>query len=798
MSVGSAIAQTITEFSAGLSADAEPWGITSGPDGNLWFTEQLGNRIGRITPTGVITEFSTGLSANVLPNQIVLGPDGNLWFTERSFNGGIGRITPAGVITEFSTGTNVVTGLGLGNGTEAIAVGSDGNIWFTQPFSIGRITTAGVLLQTFPLVGPPLAQMTAGPDGNIWFPGYGAIGQISPAGVITVFTAGITPDAYCEDITVGPDGNLWFTEYIPTSNLEKIGRITTTGQVTEFSIPNGTASGAALEAIATGSDGKLWFSLNANEIGSITTTGTVSEYGAGISSSPGDVTSGPDGNIWFTESAGRIGRVDLSQAPPAAQTITFGPTPTITVSGTGTISATASSGLPVTFTSLTLPVCTISGTTVAGFSAGTCTIQASQAGNSTYAPAQANLTFSISNPVGPPLTAQSITFGFPPTVAVGGMINVSATASSGLAVTFNGLTPLTCTVAGSTVTGKSVGTCTVQAIQSGNSTYSPAQATQSFAVTALPTQTISFGPAPVVVVGSSAAVTAGSSAGLPVTLSSLTPLICAVVGNTVTGLSVGTCAVLANQVGNASYGPAQATLNFVVLAVVVPQTGYWWNPAESGRGFSIEQRGSNLFMAAFLYDSSGRATWYGIGPGPIVANTYTGTLSSYLNGQTLTGTYQPPTFAGSSGSFSITFTTPTQATMTWPGGMMEVERFAFGPGGTQPAGTPQTGWWWAPAESGRGYTVEIQGDLMFFSGYMYDAQGNPIWYASGPTAMTSTALYQGVWQQYGNGQTLSGSYVPPSLVNADLGKLTIQFTSTTTGMLTFPDGRQVAIARFSF
>ena len=37
-----------------------------------------------------------------------------------------------------------------------------------------------------------------------------------------------------------------------------------------------------------------------------------------------------------------------------------------------------------------------------------------------------------------------------------------------------------------------------------------------------------------------------------------------------------------------------------------PQTGWWWNPAESGRGFSIESSGNNLFMAAYLYDVSGR------------------------------------------------------------------------------------------------------------------------------------------------------------------------------------------------
>ena len=86
---------------------------------------------------------------------------------------------------------------------------------------------------------------------------------------------------------------------------------------------------------------------------------------------------------------------------------------------------------------------------------------------------------------------------------------------------------------------------------------------------------------------------------------------------------------------------------------------------------------------------------------------------------------------------------------------------------------------------------------MFLSGYMYDSQGNPIWYVSGPVALANDA-YQSTWQQYGNGQTLTGTYQAPTVVNADVSNVTIQFTSTTTGTLTFPDGRQVTIERFQF
>ncbi|HWQ94677.1 MAG TPA: delta-60 repeat domain-containing protein, partial [Gammaproteobacteria bacterium] len=73
----------------------------------------------------------------------------------------------------------------------------------------------------------------------------------------------------------------------------------------------------------------------------------------------------------------------------------------------------------------------------------------------------------------------------------------------------------------------------------------------------------------------------------------------------------------------------------------LPQPGWWWNPDESGRGFSVEVSQNTLFMAGYLYDASGRATWYA-SAGPMANNTlYQGTLQTFGNGQTLTGAYKP-------------------------------------------------------------------------------------------------------------------------------------------------------------
>jgi hypothetical protein len=279
------------------------------------------------------------------------------------------------------------------------------------------------------------------------------------------------------------------------------------------------------------------------------------------------------------------------------------------------------------------------------------------------------------------------------------------------------------------------------------------------------------------------------------------PLSGGVAAYTTSTLPSGNQQITARYNGDANNASAFSATMTQIVGVVVPATGYWFNPAEQGRGYVIEQQGNNLFMAAFLYDASGRATWYSVGPGAIAASTYSGTLVSYGGGQSLTGAYQTPSITNpSAGAVTVSFSSQTQGTLAWPEGTIPIQRFDFGPGGsgaTQPAGTPQTGFWYAPTEPGSGYSIEIQGNLLFLAGYMYDPQGNPIWYSSGPLAL-SNDIYQGTWQQYGNGQTLTGSYQVPTIVNTDVGNVTIQFSTTTAGILTFPNGSQVAIQRFTF
>ena len=161
----------------------------------------------------------------------------------------------------------------------------------------------------------------------------------------------------------------------------------------------------------------------------------------------------------------------------ADQDITFTTTPGFRVKDGPdyTVSATATSGLPVTIDvdAGSAAVCTISGSVVSFPGSGNCQLDADQAGDSNWNPATtANQAFSVASTG---VTPQTITFDPVANVTYGASpVTLSATASSGLSVSFSSETASVCTVAGSTLTYKAAGDCTVTARQAGDPTYAPA------------------------------------------------------------------------------------------------------------------------------------------------------------------------------------------------------------------------------------------------------------------------------------------------------------------------------------
>lgn len=187
-----------------------PHGITAGSDGNMWFTQPNGDKIGKISTKGVVTEYSLGITAGSYPWGIATGSDGNMWFTEAN-RSVIGKITPAGIVTEYSASGHA------GINPWGITSGPDGNLWFTDAAGIGKITTAGAITEYSAGIsdGGNPNWITSGPDGNLWFTEYDGnrIGKITPEGVISEYGSEISAGSHPWGITKGPDGNLWFTEY---------------------------------------------------------------------------------------------------------------------------------------------------------------------------------------------------------------------------------------------------------------------------------------------------------------------------------------------------------------------------------------------------------------------------------------------------------------------------------------------------------------------------------------------------------------------------------------------------------
>ncbi len=291
---------TVAEFPV-PTANSNPIGIVAGSDGNLWFTEILGNKIGMINPTThAATDFAVP-TANANPYGIAAGPDGNLWFTENAANK-IGTINPAThVITEFALPT-------AGANPETIAAGPDGNLWFTEQGAnkIGMVNPTTHAIAEFPV---PTANafvfgITAGADGNVWFTEVlgNKIGTINPTTHTIAEFPIPTAASSTYGITAGPDGKIWFAEH----DGNKIGQIDpTTHTIVETNLPT---AGSSPFGITAGPDGNLWFAERAgNRIGSINpiTRGITETAIPTVSSATRMIAPGPDGNLWFAETGGQ-------------------------------------------------------------------------------------------------------------------------------------------------------------------------------------------------------------------------------------------------------------------------------------------------------------------------------------------------------------------------------------------------------------------------------------------------------------------------------------------------------------
>jgi virginiamycin B lyase len=217
------------------------------------------------------------------PAFITLGPDGNMWFGEGS-SGTIASVTPTGVLTEHQ-----FSAFGVSVG---ITAGPDGNIWFTDQTdsAVWRYAIATDTFTEFRLPTPSAfpGDITTGADGNMWFTeqAVNKFGRITPTGEITEFTGVNAPTS----ITAGPDGNIW----IASAFLSEIARVTPALDITIFPTPSTPT------IIRPGNSNNLLFTeFSANKIASITTDGVVTESVEFPHSAPIGITAGVGSRVWF-------------------------------------------------------------------------------------------------------------------------------------------------------------------------------------------------------------------------------------------------------------------------------------------------------------------------------------------------------------------------------------------------------------------------------------------------------------------------------------------------------------------
>lgn len=249
------------------NAPAGPYGITQGPDNQIWFADTAANSIGALNLQS--GQFMTPLSLSGAPNDIVTGPDNNMYFTESGGN----RVGEIQIVagTQFTAPSYNMSESNPTLGTpNQIANGSDGYLWFTDTtagkigsIKPGSITTVNVCntLQKLNPPGVPVATtlnqpigITTGSDNSLYVAeaGTNTIDKIvlPGSGQCGIITATFTLAHNGATLTTGADGNVYGVE----SDGSTIVRISPAGQMTEFPY----VSGPAINNLFSGSDGKIW------------------------------------------------------------------------------------------------------------------------------------------------------------------------------------------------------------------------------------------------------------------------------------------------------------------------------------------------------------------------------------------------------------------------------------------------------------------------------------------------------------------------------------------------------------
>src|SRR6185312_9534190 len=453
-------------------------------------------------------------------------------------------------ITLVSAGTCSITASQAGDSTHAAATPVTHTFNVTQA---PQTITFGPLSNQDLGSTPPALSATATSGLTVAFASNSTSVCTVSGTAVTLITGGTC------SITASQDGNTIYSAAPPVTQTFTVAQ---TPQTISFGPLGNVLLSAGTANVSATATSNLAVSFASNTQSVCTVSGSVVTL---IATGVCSITASQPGNTTYAAADA----VTQTFSVQNAQTITFAPISDITLTATPpALSATASSGLAVTFASDSQSICTVSGTAVTLVAAGTCSITATQTGNNTYAAAPSvTRTFAVS------LEPQTITFNSIASQPLGTSPTLTATASSGLPVSFASNSQTICTVSVATVTLLTTGTCSITASQAGNGTYAAATTvTQTFTVTLEP-QTITFGPInTILLTATPPALSATASSGLAVSFASTTSTICTVSGTTVTLVATGTCSITASQAGDRTYAAATPVVQSFLITTLTPQS----------------------------------------------------------------------------------------------------------------------------------------------------------------------------------------------------------------------------------
>ncbi|MCL2308704.1 MAG: hypothetical protein FWC42_00310 [Proteobacteria bacterium] len=537
------------------------------PSSGIWTISYPGANFGAATVT-----ITTSGGVNVPVTSVAALPTGYGDNTLRFVPNGLPAFVAGMNDTSYKIQVSNASGASLTTYCYTVTVFDPANSAGGGPTAPDLCASTGKTSQTITFTSTPPSPATiggtytvaatgGGSTNAVTFTAAGACSITTPPATVTFNAAGTCT------ISANQAGNAAYDPAPQVQQTISVGKLDQT-----ISLP------AGLPATATFGD---TYVMNATASSNLTVAFSIATTSASVCSITGSTVKFNAVGV-CTINMNQAGNANYNAAPPvqytitvvqAGQSITFTSTPptNATVGDTYVVNAKASSNLAVALTidPSSTSVCSISSSTVTFNTAGVCTINANQAGNTNYSAA-----LQVQQPITVNKKSQLIAFGPQTTpnrtfVANGTfLLSPTASTSSGLAIAYSSLTTGVCSIVGTLVTMSAVGTCTIAADQAGNGTYAPAtQVRQSIGI-GVASQTITFTSTPptnATVTDTYTVNATGGLSGNPVTFT--TTGVCSITTPpaTVTFNAAGVCTINANQAGNTNYGAAtQVSQNITV------------------------------------------------------------------------------------------------------------------------------------------------------------------------------------------------------------------------------------------